>query len=244
MDHALAVAPGDEQECHRPQAVRFALANLLDGSTAPLYLRYATQSGPQPAFVGLSEHGVVSAGYCTELDGTPMRNYQRLDLRFAVSPYSKGQVLADLLQTDAAVDLLTKIHNGHWVRWDGTAHVGELSEDAEEAAVALERLLAEKFSTGEADCCDRIWSAQAWLMSTCGIHEHWTSQTLDEAVQALQSLAHAEKVVISGDLRKALLDAAQRQFKPAGYDGLRREHLEALVADGRITQEMVHARDD
>jgi len=48
--------------------------------------------------------------------------------------------------------------------------------------------------------------------------------------------------VIKGDLRDALLDAAERAFDASGDDGLDEYHIAALLEDGRITQAQADLR--
>ena len=222
--------------------LRFLLDNLAGDAKVPLFCQYPGQIQPQPAYVELSEQGEVLATYSGELGGTLMRHAHGLDLTWAVSAFAQPQILAKLLTQGEGLALLERIHAGHSVHWDGSNNRGRLTTDAQAASEALGALLDAEFAGGDPDTCVQVWSAGDWLFTACTLADHWTTQSLDEAVATVESMADTEGVVLTGDVRSELLGAAERRFAEDGGDGLTAAHLAALVADGRITAEMANAR--
>ena len=53
-----------------------------------------------------------------------------------------------------------RIHAGHSVEWDGSNHVGRLTQDAVDASYALERMCATTWSNVDHA---EIWSCENWL---------------------------------------------------------------------------------
>ena len=211
------------------------IANLRD-SAIPMYGKYESEINPQPAYVQLDEDGEVSAGWSGEIgNGVPMTVWHQQTLRFEANPYVSGDALADYLESEAGMALLTRIHEGHEVDWDGSNHVGRLSDDAQAAVETLERDL-ENLQIVE------VMSAADYLFSFSTLLDIWSGKPIDDIAAGI-TLGMADfDGVVDGDIRDALLTEAERQFDEDGDDELEQCHIDALIADGRITQEQADAR--
>ena len=94
-------------------------------------------------------------------DGTPAREYHRVNVRLATakgSTYASMTPLVDYLEADEAQDLLATLAEGHSVAWDGNNHVGRLTDSAVTALERLERQLSDLFPD-----LPSYWSAADWF---------------------------------------------------------------------------------
>lgn len=207
----------------------------LRGHVAPLYRRYLQQSQPQPAYITITEDGDVSAGHSGEVgDAVPMAVWHHRTLRVPVHAAMLGDALADLLESAEVRALLVRIHAGHSIEWDGSNHVGRLTDDAKAALDELTTLVRD--AGEDMSMLAEVWTAYAWLWTANDLLDVWRAdETLDAAVKRLEDQAAGAGAVIDGDIRESLLDMAARMHE-RGEDGLSREHIDALVADGRITR--------
>lgn len=117
-----------------------------------LHRQYAGQHRPQPCFVSLDcDSGTLSASYNPEIgNGVPFAVYHGREQRWSIPA----------LTADAANGLLSEILPfaervvaGYERVWDGHNHVGQFSEDAEQAMESIY------------DICQRDWSSrtiEAW----------------------------------------------------------------------------------
>jgi hypothetical protein len=117
-----------------------------------LYLQYRGQHGAQPVYVQLDcEAETLSA----EVDGsigpgTPARVWHGRAIRWSIPALTESAAEGLLLDL---IPLAQRVVDGYECRWDGSNHVGRLTEDAREAAEAIR------------DLCDRDWEGQtieAW----------------------------------------------------------------------------------
>jgi len=216
-------------------ALKFNLASLR-GSVAPLSHTYPKQINRQPAYVELAEDGEITAGWSGEIgSGVPMDVWNDRTLRMSVPHNVNGPDLADYLEGEG-IGLLEAIHAGHSVRWDGSDHVGRLTDAARVAKEKLEEALLAFDSTVE------VWTADEYLFNANTLRDLWLGRSLDDVVYELKLEAEGFDGVIKGDLRDALLDAAERAFDASGDDGLDEYHIAALLEDGRITQAQADLR--
>lgn len=212
--------------------ITLSIDNLAD-SIAPLHHRYPGQIEPQPAYVEIDEDGEVSADYSGEIgNAVPMHVWHGRTLRVSVPSMIRGNALADYLGDAETLDLLERIHAGHNVEWDGSNHVGALTDDARAALKALERDL-EQMQFDESSMAS-VWTADEWLWSNCDLRQNWPDdQTIDAAVSAAEISVLGDGIVISGDFRESLLDRAEADYDrglPLGGN-----HIAALIASDRVT---------
>ena len=202
----------------------------LSASLAPLYQQYPGQYQPQSAYVTLDEDGNVAADWTGESGGgMPSSVWHHRTLRWAVNPSANGNDLAALLEGEA-LPLLERVHAGHTVEWDGSNNVGLLTADAQDASDELERLLD---ATNDPENQTQIWDADEWLFPySRDLGQHWTDQPIDDVVEAIESNARADGVVINGSIKDALLDRAEQVLDDGG-DLTPAQHA-ALVAAGRV----------
>ena len=119
-------------------------AQDLRGVTAPLYKEYPGQTAPQPAFIELDcEAETVEARYSGEIgNAMTMGAYYDLVLHFPVLPETRGQVLAEFLESEAFQTLAKRICDGYQEVWNGSNHRrGHYSEESAYAQAEMTQLL-------------------------------------------------------------------------------------------------------
>lgn len=215
----------------------FDIANLLE-SPAPLHCQYEGQYNLQPAYVGLSEDGKVTADYSGEIGNSkPMSVWLGRDLEMSVDPRVSGRDLHEYLLAEGR-PLLARIHAGHEVGWDGNNMRGQLSEDAQDAQKELEEGLR---VLGENRCLD-VCSVEDYLfMGGTRIGEYWTNQTLEALVASTLEeidMLDADIVVEDADadtVREAFIKAAVDEVDEGSRCRLSRHVARSLYALGKIT---------
>jgi hypothetical protein len=112
----------------------------------------------------IEEDGAVSLRCRTYYggDGTPFDEWHNRTLRYTIT----GQVLdnerlrEDLAEGGKLALLIDRIKAGHSVVWDGSNHVGKLTQDARDA----EEDLSHALDSGDyADDSSALWDAGEWL---------------------------------------------------------------------------------
>jgi hypothetical protein len=218
--------------------VRFGLdLDKLRGEKAPLYHRYEGRTTPQDAYVAMTEDGEVSAYYSGEIGkAIPMDVWNGRTLRWRVNPQLRGDALVEALIDKSTLALLGRIHAGHSVKWDGRNHVGRLTDDARDASFELECTL-DRLS-GDPDNLAVVLDVEEWLWSANSLTDVWPErESLDEVVERLKNEVEDDpRLVVDGDFRESLLARAEWYFKNVDYP-IGRVHLDALLADGRITED-------
>lgn len=139
------------------------LEHLPGGQAAPLLFQHPGQMSPQPAYLELDQDGELAYGYDTEIgNGRPMSVAERRTIRWSVPYDISGKAMAAFLQDPEVLALLERVHAGHTVEWDGSNHVGRLTDDAKRAEEELDRRTAEdQWSDKDRDA----WGATSDYMS-------------------------------------------------------------------------------
>lgn len=198
----------------------------LRASRAPLFHQYPRQTNPQSAFVELSETGEVSADWNGEIgNGVPAAVWHGCDLRFPVASSVAGPALADYLEGEEGRSLLSRIHQGHSVEWDGSNHVGRLDEDASAAREELEAALRE---VDQAD----VQPIPIWIGSLPWFDTWPEADNLRQAVEGLERVALQDGTTLNGDLEAYLLDQAMERH--LREERLSPHQLEALQKAGKV----------
>ena len=94
-------------------------------------------------------------------NGTPAREYHRVNVRLATGKggtYASMTPMVDYLESDQGQALLTDLAEGHEVVWDGSDHVGRLSDAAVTALERLQDQLMDLFPD-----LPSYWSAEEWF---------------------------------------------------------------------------------
>lgn len=211
--------------------------NIRENRTA-LYCMYSQQYEPQPAYVEINEQGKVTADYSGEIgNGVPFAVWHNRTLRFAVPSTVDCDTLVEYLESAECRALLDRIHAGHQVDWDGSNYVGVLTDDAKAAAEELRDTLVDMPTV-------EIWTPAEYLFSASKLADVWSGKSLDEIVPELERDI-AQQLdpysVLRGSVRAALLDEAEYYFEQFGDTTLEHWHVDALVADGRITEKHAQA---
>lgn len=92
-----------------------------------------------------------------------------------------GQALVEWLRDGDGQSLLQRIVAGHSVEWDGSNHVGELTDDATEARDTLAYWLEHNAPTLDGDHAG-LWTAEDWLY---GSDLPITAETTDDEISDL-----------------------------------------------------------
>lgn len=156
--------------------------NNIDDGHAPLYI----ESGGELWKVGLC---LTESGVCAIWMAPPWDSGESIDVyhgrtRCWFLPATvKGEALSRVLSDAATLQLLQRVYDGLKIDWDGSNHIGELNDDAEDASAELEQVLCK--------LQDECWS----LMSA---DEFIAERELLEVWPAGQSLAKAARNVMAG----------------------------------------------
>lgn len=133
-------------------------STIIISEVGDLYLRYRGQTSPQPCYVELDcESETLSA----EVDGsigpgTPFRVWHGRAIRWSIPALTESAAEGLLLDL---IPLAQRIVDGYSCEWDGSNHVGKLTEAAAEAAEAIRDLCDRNWSEGEVLS---VWDARDW----------------------------------------------------------------------------------
>lgn len=202
----------------------------------PVYEHFQGQSQPQPAFISIDENGKVDADYSGEIgNGVPSKVWHNRTLRVPINPELSAGEIENFLHDDATTRLLARIVDGHDVEWDGSNHVGSLTDDARDALESLGRL-AEGLVTETP-----VMSADEWLFGG-GQHllDHWADCSLENAVDELMKYVdeYAHVPDAKAEIPQVLLDKALSYLQNE-RDGLTQFHFDALIAAKMVDQDEV-----
>lgn len=105
----------------------------------PLRCRYSQQQQLQDAYIELQESGTVIATYNSEIgNAVPMTVLHNRDRRWSINPELTVKQINKLL--DEIEPLLERVHSGSDTHWDGSNHVGTLTDDAQAASAEIEKI--------------------------------------------------------------------------------------------------------
>lgn len=132
-----------------------------NGTSAPLFAQYQGQINPQPAYIEFDPRDdglVLIAEYSGEIgNGMPGAVWHGIIRRYTVSCCASREALEGLADDSEVGELLARIKAGYKHYHDGANWAGSLTEDAQEAEEALERLLE------ELDQAEIITDLASWL---------------------------------------------------------------------------------
>ena len=105
----------------------------------PVYCKYPQQCNPQPAYITLNlRTGEVDADYSGEIgNGVPADVWHGLVIRFPLSSEATGGTIENMI--DNNLSIFQEILDGSEVVWDGSNHVGKLTDEAREIAEDMDR---------------------------------------------------------------------------------------------------------
>ena len=136
-----------------------------DGSdTVALWLRYDTQTNPQPVFLEVDfEERTASVVVDPEIgNGVPERVWNGRTIRFAGLPSGLLPEAANRVLT-ACYPMIDELDEHHEIFWNGSNHVGKLDARGEELAQEIEEITRGR--TGAYDDHDSlvVWDASEWF---------------------------------------------------------------------------------
>lgn len=124
-----------------------------------------------------------------------------------------------------------RLHAGHEVDWDGSNHVGKLSDDASQASDEIDSACNQLGSSGS---LINIYTAEEYFFEYCSLLDAWSvDQTLAQAVEAAEIIIDEDQAV-SDDIETAFLVKAEEVFEESPKT-LGTTHIEALLGDDRIS---------
>lgn len=188
---------------------------------APLWERYERQTREQPAFLELDpENGRVKFGVNPEVGpphGVPADVWHGVRMRWGAPSTLTGQACVDLFEE--LRPLLERVAAGHSVVWNGSNHVGRLTDDAQAASEAIEETLYKLRDDPTSADHASVWNAGEWIWGSNSLHGvagdlEITADTSDADLEALATKlegdADGEGIVLDGDVEDALADIRQQ----------------------------------
>lgn len=215
--------------------INLQIDNLAE--KCPLYARYPQQYNTQPAYVEINPTArTISADYSGEIgNAVPMSVWHGRIIRISVPAEIHGPSLAEYLQLPETVAQLEQICDGYDERWDGSNHIGRLTEDAHAVAEQLERDIAEDVMVCE------VAEVGDWLFSSNRLDAIWEPHmTIEQAVAECEASAE-ENWFIDGDIEEALIDQARICVEYERWNELHANHLAELNERELISEEDVQA---
>jgi hypothetical protein len=125
------------------------MIEIIEVEGNELFVQYQGQSQPQPVHVSLDcRTGELSAEYDPEIGGSrPMDVHHGHVCRWRIpvlTAEAANALLADL------APIAQRVVDGYSSEWDGSNHVGRLSDDADDAAIDIDALCdASRFGDGD-----------------------------------------------------------------------------------------------
>jgi len=125
-----------------------------------LYCRYQGQTAPQPCYVELDcESGTLTAAYNGEIgNAVPMPVWHNRCLRWPIPALREGAAIELLKEI---LPLAERVVAGYESVWDGNNHVGEYTDDAQDAQGEIG--LACDATCDDTDTHLQVWEAGDWL---------------------------------------------------------------------------------
>lgn len=138
-------------------------------------------------------------------DGVPSDEWHGRTLTYTIPGtfIDADRLREDLREGGKLAVLIDRVIAGHSVEWDGSNHVGRLTEDATEAGEALQAALGDGFTDPAYEMSGwALWDAGDWLDSTpfdeLGVTVDATEADISAAVDHWESVARTDCVVLMG----------------------------------------------
>lgn len=170
---------------------------------APLYQQYDGQTGPQPAYLELTEDGRVRVDWSGEIgNAVPIRVYDGRDTRWTV-PASLSVAGIDAL-IDEIAPMLERYHEA-------------TGQDRMDLQIDIERRIEETCEYPDTplheqvgDACD--WASPEWEST---VEDYEQAEDRDAFIQGLRDIATADRIVLVniGRLRGALDEALESRME-------------------------------
>lgn len=180
----------------------------LRGQHAPLFKRQRDRVR-FPAFLSLRANGMVTLSMSDEsTDGFTEDVAKGITIRFPVSPYIRGDALADFIDGPGA-SMLQAIHEGHRIKWNGYSRSGTLTNEARKVAAMLARVIS---------LLPRVPNVEPdeWL-NPDDIADDWPeSLSLGQAVKRIEREAESYGVILDGDIEGWMAHSALTLFRKTG----------------------------
>jgi len=158
---------------------------IVEVEGTALHRQYAGQHKPQPCYVSLScDTGNLSASYDPEIgNGVPFSVYHGREQRWSIPALTEeaaNGLLAEILP------LAERVVAGYERVWNGSNHVGQFTEDAEQAMESIYDLCQRDWS----DRTIEAWDAADWFGGVGNRAAQRrslkiTAETTDEALAAI-----------------------------------------------------------
>ena len=195
----------------------------------PVYRHYDGQIQPQPAYIELDcRTGDLEADYNAEIgNAIPAYHWHGRSVRWSINPSASAHGINQLFEDEDFLADCQAVLDGYEEVWDGSNFVGKYTD---EARAIIERYDYQGIGVEEVE----IYKVDEWLFNSCVLLDHWNKQTLEDAVDLLECEIDNDTTIIEGDIKGALLEEAQNQFR-YNPETLNTRHVETLLAEGWIT---------
>lgn len=169
---------------------------VIEVEGTELHHQYRGQNKPQPCHVSLDcESRTLTAGYDPEIGGAvPFAVHHGIVRRWGIP--SLKEAAANALLAEIA-PLAERVVAGYERTWDGNNHVGEYSEDAQEAIESIRDLCDRARADADEHSTVQVWDAGDWFggigrweaqCEALGI----TAETTDDELRAIEAAAEVE----------------------------------------------------
>ena len=213
----------------------------------PVYLHYPGQHNPQPAHIYLTEEGEAGASVSGEIgSAVPMKEFHHRTLTWEIPGNVRGEYLRKFLSDREIKYLLGKVHQGHFVAWDGNNHVGCLTSKASEAMEKISAKIDDFFTE---ETLVNVTSLEEYLTmydSPEGILRNVLyGKSVDDASREiaedilLDNAIFIDGNVTSESVSETLVDLAERAIEDGNY-GLSRSQYDDLIAHGLDREKLLY----
>lgn len=186
---------------------------IVPAGKAPLYERYGGQIHPQPAYFELRpEERVAEFDWNANVGGgTSMDAWHGLVRRYRVPATLSREGCENLAET--LQPLLQRVVDGFEEVWNGSNHVGRLTQDASHAEYEIESVI-DRLNQTDGDHV-QVWDAAEWLAGQgsgeeaardLGVTADSTDEEIAALAQRLEEEADLDGVVLYGDLAREIRD--------------------------------------
>jgi len=130
--------------------------------TDHLYHRYPQQTQPQGTYIELDpESRTARADWDGEIGGAvPFSVWHRTTLRYTLpSVYLTADGIGAIM--DEMAPLMERVCDGHTVEWDGSNHVGRMTDDASETNEEIQNTLMDRRVDSDDEV--EVWDAGDWF---------------------------------------------------------------------------------
>jgi len=201
--------------------------NNMNDEKCPVYHQYPGQCNPQKAYIEINEEGKITADWDAEI-GNAVSAYvwHGRTLQILIPAAALQREIEQFIESHMADFQI--INDGHSVEWDGSNHVGNLTDEARDMLDDLSTAAMEEIG------CANVYDSYDYVTDS-GWADAWPKNcTLAQAVEEFEDNIDTDDYVPDG-FEDALLSYAEHQL-----DNGRKLHdnaKQALIAKRKYSAE-------